>query len=324
MVRGTSLARPGPAARRRLGAALLLVTASALAGCQSSSPYLPKGPCQPTCAGRDGGGYAAFDEAHKAFTRSTKDGVLTATLEDVAWLRFEGSEDELVKKHRAYFEQGYTTFNVVLRTKDFTQPTAETFVLEDSRGARLTGKPVTYQAGMGMEQERFANRFSISFRHAITSDLAWVRLTRAADGGTLEWVFDAAAPAAGGSAPVAPQPAGRVVKGTPLSSYRESAAPVEPAPPTGPVDGAAEACAPPRVPSTSYADLPPATGGRPVNLLRVPAPSAPAPAYAPPAGAPPAYPAPAAAPAPAPARPASDPNLPPTGPLPPPSIRPVR
>lgn len=174
---------------RILALALPPLLALGLTACQGASPYAPKAPCQPTCSGDSGEAYADFESGHKAFTRATKDGSLTATLEDVSWLRFGGDEATLLKKHRAYFEQGYTTFEVVLRTKDFTQPTAESFVLEDSRGARLAGRPVTYQAGMGMEQEKFANRFSVSFRHAITRDLAWIRLTRTADGGTLEWIF---------------------------------------------------------------------------------------------------------------------------------------
>ena len=38
---------------------------------------------------------------------------------DAAWLRFEGTPDEVERNHRAYFEQGYTTFQVQIDTDDF-------------------------------------------------------------------------------------------------------------------------------------------------------------------------------------------------------------
>ena len=58
----------------------------------------------------------------------------------MAWLRFEGDEQTIVGKHRAYFEQGYTTFDLASLTKDFVQPTSEVFVLTDSSGARATNE----------------------------------------------------------------------------------------------------------------------------------------------------------------------------------------
>lgn len=306
-----------------------------VAACQSGPSYAPKAPCAPTCAGGSGASaYGGFEEARRAFTRSTKDSAFTATLEDVAWLRFEGDEETTVKQHRAYFEQGYTTFQIVLRTKDFTQPTGESFVLEDSSGARQSGRPVTYQGSMGQEQEKYAARFSVSFRHAITSELAWVRLTRAADGGTLEWTFpgDTRGLAPGSQAAPSPVvPVGRVVKGRAVDSSRVRALRPEdpetlPSAPEGPSSL-----------GTSYADLPPApVGGRPANLLTQPsaggAPLPPAgdgrlpvePAYERPLSA--AVPAPAAplpAPSPTP-RPAPSLGLPPSGALPAPQVRSLR
>jgi hypothetical protein len=170
--------------------ALVAALASAVAaGCQNAPTSPPKGPCAPTVEGAATGGYAGYQDARSAFTRSTKDGSMVATLEDVSWLRFEGDEEELMKKHRPYFEQGYTTFEMSSFTKDFVQPTSETFVLEDSAGARVTSRPISYNGTMGMENERYAARFSLSFRHSLTKDLGWIRLTRVTDGLTLEWVF---------------------------------------------------------------------------------------------------------------------------------------
>ncbi len=313
-----------PAFAGPLTAALLGVC---LSGCASGPRYEPKGPCAPTCAGRTGGDYASYEAGRAAFTRATADGSFTATLEDVAWLRHEGDEESLLTKHRAYFQQGYTTFEVLLRTKDFTQPTAETFVLQDSKGTRLQGRPVTYQGAMGLEQEKYASRFSVSFRHAITADLEWLRLTRTADGGTLEWTFGGAGAASGGGQVV---PAGRVVKGQP---YEPGAAPAPVnAPPTaGPVP-APEGL---RTLGPSYANLPASSGtGRPVNLLNHPeawpAPAAPSHGLSPAVPAAPAVEVPAAPrvgvpPAPAveaPAAPAASP--PPAAALPPPQVRPVQ
>lgn len=176
-----------------LGGALL----AALGGCASKAPHARSGQCVPTVEGAAGTGYGDFASARAAFSRSDKEGSFIAVLEDVAWLRFEGDEASVLEKHRAYFEQGYTTFEVTMLTKDFTQPTAEVFELTDSRGARLVGKPVGYRSGMGQESERFAARFQVSFRHAVTRDIGWLRLKRLADGAELEWTFPwAAAPAA--------------------------------------------------------------------------------------------------------------------------------
>ncbi len=175
-----------------------LLAASVLPGCNSSKPpYLCSGECVPTVEGAPSTGYANYEEGRAAFSRSDKEGSFIAVLEDVAWLRFEGEESAILEKHRAYFEQGYTTFEVTLLTKDFTQPTNETFVLTDSKGARLVGKPVGYQGSMGQENERFAARFQVSFRHAVTREIGWVKLVRVADGAELEWRFPWAVPLEG-------------------------------------------------------------------------------------------------------------------------------
>ena len=184
-----------------------LLAAGVLSGCSSTPPYACGGECVPTVEGATGKGYGDYQVARRAFSRSDKDGSFIAVMEDVAWLRFEGEEQAVLEKHRAYFEQGYTTFEITLLTKDFTQPTHETFVLTDSKGARLVGKPVGYQSGMGQENERFAARFQVSFRHAVTREVGWVKLTRVADGAELEWRFPWAASAAPAGATAADAPA---------------------------------------------------------------------------------------------------------------------
>lgn len=235
-----------------------LLAAAVLSGCSSTPPYACGGECVPTVEGATGKGYGDYQVARRAFSRSDKDGSFIAVMEDVSWLRFEGEEQAVLEKHRAYFEQGYTTFGITLLTKDFTQPTHETFVLTDSKGARLVGKPVGYQSGMGQESERFAARFQVSFRHAVTREVGWVKLTRVADGAELEWRFPWAASAA---------PAGA----TAADSVR----------PTLPGERPTNLMRP-----RNPAPEPLAQGnGRPANLLTQPAagPQIPAPAYAAPA-----------------------------------------
>jgi hypothetical protein len=169
----------------------LLPLLAACSGVKSgnTSTSSSKGACTPTC---EGGSIAQFEDyqaARAAFSRSSADGVLNAALEDVAWLRYEGDADTVEKNHRAYFEYGYTTFQVTLRAHDFTRPTDETFILEDGRGARIAGKPISYQGGMQTVEDRWQFTFDLSFQHALGSDCQWIRLTRAVDGESIEWSF---------------------------------------------------------------------------------------------------------------------------------------
>jgi hypothetical protein len=177
-------------------AAVLLLPA--LLACQSA----PKGPpCSGavccTCAGAAAPpAYASGVEARAAFTR--KSGTLTATLEDASWLRFTGAPDQVEERHRAYFEYGYTTFQVELHSDAFSQPSRETFVLEDSTGRRVTGQPIQFTTAPILVEGHYYAAFSLSFSHVITSDLAWIRLTRAMDGSTVEWTLSGPpAPSAG-------------------------------------------------------------------------------------------------------------------------------
>lgn len=174
--------------------ALTLLAVGLLTGaCQNRpAPGEPRavGAVLPTVAGR---APAAFDDgtqARKAFTRRTEDGVFSAVLEDAAWLRFQGTPEEVEESHRAYFKDGYTTFQIQLDTSDFTNPTQETFVLEDSAGRRVFGKGLTYRSSMASGREAFEFMFNVSFQHAITQDTRWLRLTRQRDGKTLAWSFE--------------------------------------------------------------------------------------------------------------------------------------
>jgi hypothetical protein len=167
-----------------------------LASCQSGGGGpAPTGAVLPTVAGRPPVSYPSGAEARRAFTRSA--GSLTATLEDSAWLRFEGDAATVAQKHRAYFDYGYTTFKVVLSHNEFVQPTSECFVLQDSAGARMTGKPVSYDGSQRLDQDgRYTSSFSLSFPHMLTRDLKWIRLSwpAAQNGSSVEWTFEPPAP----------------------------------------------------------------------------------------------------------------------------------
>ena len=166
----------------------LLVACSGVKG-GNTSTAAASGGCQPTCGSGNVAQFENYEKAKAAFTRSSSQGVLNAALEDVAWLRYEGDPDTVEANHRAYFEYGYTTFQVVLRALDFTRPTAETFILEDGRGARIAGKPIAYKGGMQTVDDRWQFTFELSFQHALGSDCQWIRLTRVLDGESVEWQF---------------------------------------------------------------------------------------------------------------------------------------
>jgi hypothetical protein len=171
--------------------AILLVLGSVLSACQGGREGpLPGGSVAPTVAGTVPSCFANGQEAMVAFTRRA--GSLTATLEDAAWLRFTGSPEEVEQRHRAYFDYGYTTFQVELRSEDFVQPTRETFLLEDSRGQRVSGCPLEFTTSPTLVDNRYFSAFALSFQHVITADLCWLRLTRTRDGSTVEWTFGAA------------------------------------------------------------------------------------------------------------------------------------
>jgi hypothetical protein len=167
---------------------LLAVALLWLAACRSGpSGPPPTGWVQPTVAGRPPMTFSNLEEARAAFTRRSDS--MTAVLEDAAWLRFEGEPQCVEANHRASFEYGYTTFQVELRSREFTQPTTEQFVLEDSTGLRTPGRPVTFQGAPQLVDDRYFSTFVLAFRHVISAELQWIRLTRPADGTWVEWRF---------------------------------------------------------------------------------------------------------------------------------------
>lgn len=135
--------------------------------------------------------FASPAAARAAFTRRSSDDVLIATLDDVAWLRFAGPADEVERRHRSYFELGYTTFQVLLRPKEYTRPTQETFLLEDDQGRKVRGRPVTFQSSMSVQKDLSGDRwdysFELAFQHVLDADTQWIRLTRELDGQSVEW-----------------------------------------------------------------------------------------------------------------------------------------
>ncbi len=180
------------------GAAFGVLAGVLLAGCRQGPPPgggPPTGAVTPTVAGAPEADYADLTQAKAAFSRTG--GTLTATLEDASWIRLEGDQATAPARHRAYFDYGYTSFEVTLRSLRFTQPTAEEFRLEDSAGARLSSRPISYEGAMKLEENQWwTNRFSLSFPHTLTSQVRWIRLTRVSDGSQVEWSFPAPGEAA--------------------------------------------------------------------------------------------------------------------------------
>jgi hypothetical protein len=173
---------------RALTILALLALAAGCTGDDAGGPPAT-GVATPTVAGGPAPSYTDYLSAREAFTRRSTDEVLLATLEDAAWLRFEGDATTVQENHRAYFEYGYTTFQVTLRAKEYTRPTNETFLLQDDLGARVEGKPVTFQGNLKPVSDRWQFKFDLSFQHAISKDTRWLRLTRMKDGSTVEWSF---------------------------------------------------------------------------------------------------------------------------------------
>lgn len=186
--------------RRLVMSLLACACVIALAACQGNSPnYRSTGQVTPTVAGGPAPAYAGYDQARDAFTRTSGDGVLTATLKDAAWIRFEGDPEGALERHRSYFEGVATVFQVVFRPKEHLRVTQEVFILEDSSGLRLTASPKRYEGEMVLVDDRFQFTFDLKYAHAITNDLRWIRLTHQGTGERIEWSFAAPAPAAGGA-----------------------------------------------------------------------------------------------------------------------------
>jgi hypothetical protein len=166
--------------------ALLLCAALAVAACTGGPPA--RGEARPTVEGGLGPGYGDLAAAKAAFTRSK--GPLSAVLVDAAWIRYEPDTAEAETRYPDYFA-GLTSFQVSVSTQDFVRPTEETYLLEDSTGASLSAKPVAYKheitRGLG---PKHVTTFDLTFRHAMSRDVRWLRLTRqGAGGGVVEWSF---------------------------------------------------------------------------------------------------------------------------------------
>lgn len=163
------------------------------AGCQGDGPdFRSTGVATPTVAGGPEPSYANYDEARLAFTRTGTDGVLTATLEDAAWIRFEGDPEGALQRHRSYFDGVATVFEVVFRPKDYVRIPEEVFILEDSAGRRMTAKPKRYEGEMKLVDDRFHFTFDLKFAHAVTAELKWLRLTHESSRESIEWTFNQA------------------------------------------------------------------------------------------------------------------------------------
>lgn len=170
--------------RRLLTLLCLLV----LIGCTSGRRGPPQeGFVQPTVAGMEPMTFESLEAGRMAFTRVG--GSLTAVLEDSAWLMFEGEPRIVEQNHRAYFEYGYTAFVIELRSETYTNPTTETFVLEDNLGRRIPGSPICFQGAPQLVDDRYYSSFALAFQHMITREVEWIRLTRPADGSFVLWNF---------------------------------------------------------------------------------------------------------------------------------------
>ncbi len=172
-----------------LVAAVALATLLAL-GCTRGKTFESTGSATPTVAGGPAPVYPDVEAAKTAFSRT--DGPLTATLEDVAWIRLEPDTRTAPARHPEYFS-GLTTFIVRVETEKFVRPTEETFLLEDSSGIRVTSKPESYTGDVkGGFGPRWLAEFKLVFPHTMSKDVRWLKLSREGQGGgSVRWDFPA-------------------------------------------------------------------------------------------------------------------------------------
>jgi len=179
-----------PSSRPSHGPALAVAGLAALlvAGCTRGKTYEAVGSASPTVAGGAPVLYPDVEAAKAAFSRT--DGPLTATLEDVAWIRLEPNTHEAPERHPEYF-RGLTTMIVRLETEVFVRPTEEVYLLEDSTGIRVTAKPESYTGDVkGGFGPRWLAEFKLVFPHAMSKEVRWLTLTREGHkGGKVRWDF---------------------------------------------------------------------------------------------------------------------------------------
>jgi hypothetical protein len=178
----------------RFASFLVAGVAAGLPACTASAPA--RGDARPVVQGGVASEYANYEAARAAFTRSQ--GPLTATLSDASWIRLEGDREKAEEKHRDYFT-GLTEIEVLVETNHFARPTEEDYLLEDSAGARLTARPISYKGdttkGFG---PKHVAQFNLTFPHTMSKDVRWLRLTRQGpEGGSVEWSFPECAPGQG-------------------------------------------------------------------------------------------------------------------------------
>ncbi len=174
-------------ARRRASVGLVvLACALGATGCSKAGSFRAKGSTGLTVSGGEAVATQDPAAAKTAFTR--QDGPLTAALLDASWIRLEPDPAKAEERHPEYF-QGFTVVEVTLQTQNFVQPTKETYLLEDSTGARVTTKPEVYKGETirGFGPKHLAE-FTLVFPHVVSKDVTWIRLTRmGAEGGTVSW-----------------------------------------------------------------------------------------------------------------------------------------
>ena len=54
---------------------------------------------------------------------------------------------------------------------------------------RVSARPVTFKGNLITVDDRWQYEFDIAFRHTVTKDVKWLKLTRVADGEFVEWTF---------------------------------------------------------------------------------------------------------------------------------------
>jgi hypothetical protein len=166
---------------------LAVVVLAAAAACARGPSYDPSGHARPTVSGGQAATFPDLAAAKAAFSRT--DGPFTAVLEDASWIRLEPDPDQAEQRHPEY-AAGLTSFEVTVWSDSFVRPTEENYVLTDSTGRSVSAKPTSYRGTSPPGGRAHVANFTLAFRHVLSKDVEWLRLTReGAGGGTVEWRF---------------------------------------------------------------------------------------------------------------------------------------